>query len=157
MSCLVYRRICMKAMKMGALLTICVVWLGAIASAQGVGASGEITGTITDPSGAVLANAKVTASNAERGIRRSITTDDRGQYRLTGLSPAVYDVSSEASGFQNAVHKSVVVNVGQTVVLDFHVAVSQVSEQVEVNMQAPVVETERGHQEIGRASCRERV
>ena len=81
----------MKAMKMGALLTICVVWLGAIASAQGVGASGEITGTITDPSGAVLANAKVTASNAERGIRRSITTDDRGQYRLTGLSPAVYE------------------------------------------------------------------
>src|SRR5205823_14775627 len=126
----------MKAIKLGAMLAMCMLLLAAIASAQGVGASGDITGAVTDPSGAVVANAKVTASNAERGIRRSITTDERGQYRLTGLSPTVYDVSSEASGFQTAVQKSVVVNVGQTVLLDFRLTVSQVSEQVEVSTQS---------------------
>ncbi|MGZ4866306.1 MAG: outer membrane beta-barrel protein [Candidatus Angelobacter sp.] len=114
--------------------------------AQGVGASGDIKGTVTDPSGAVVSNANVTATDVAKGIKHTVATDNSGQYRLTGLQPATYSVSVSKSGFQSEIAKSVVVNVGQTSTVDFPMKVSQVSEQVEVTAEPPVVETERGAQ-----------
>lgn len=114
--------------------------------AQGVGASGDIRGTVTDPSGAVVTNATVTATDVAKGIKHTVATDNNGQYRLTGLQPAAYSVSVSKSGFQTELAKNVVVNVGQTSTVDFPMKVSQVSEQVEVTAEAPVVETERGAQ-----------
>jgi hypothetical protein len=114
--------------------------------AQGVGASGDIRGTVTDPSGAVVTNATVTATDVAKGIKHTVATDANGQYRLTGLQPAAYSVSVAKSGFQTELAKNVVVNVGQTSTVDFPMKVSQVSEQVEVTAEPPVVETERGAQ-----------
>ena len=114
--------------------------------AQGVGASGDIRGTVTDPSGAVVTNANVTATDVAKGIKHTVATDSNGQYRLTGLQPAAYSVSVSKSGFQTELAKNVVVNVGQTSTVDFPMKVSQVSEQVEVTAEPPVVETERGAQ-----------
>ncbi|HEV8181550.1 MAG TPA: TonB-dependent receptor, partial [Candidatus Angelobacter sp.] len=114
--------------------------------AQGVGASGDIRGTVTDPSGAVVTNATVTATDVAKGIKHTVATDNNGQYRLTGLQPAAYSVSVSKSGFQTELAKNVVVNVGQTSTVDFPMKVSQVSEQVEVTAEPPVVETERGAQ-----------
>jgi hypothetical protein len=114
--------------------------------AQGVGASGDIKGAVTDPSGAVVANATVTATDIGKGIKHTVTTDNSGQYHLTSLQPATYSVSVTKTGFQPEVAKSVVVNIGQTSTVDFPMKVSQVSEQVEVTTEAPVVETERGGQ-----------
>jgi len=114
--------------------------------AQGVGASGDIRGTVTDPSGAVVTNATVTATDIARGIKHTVVTDNNGQYRLTGLQPATYSLSVSKSGFQSELAKNVVVNVGQTSTVDFPMKVSQVSEQVEVTAEPPVVETERGAQ-----------
>src|SRR5713226_2039629 len=99
-----------------------------------------------DPSGAVVPNATVTATQAEKGLRRTSLSDNRGEYHFTALPPASYEVSAQISGFQTAVYKGVIVNVGQTVVLDFHLKVSQTSEQVEVTTEPPVVETEKSHQ-----------
>ncbi|HEY1526881.1 MAG TPA: TonB-dependent receptor [Candidatus Angelobacter sp.] len=114
--------------------------------AQGVGASGDIRGTVTDPSGAVVTNATVTATDVAKGIKHTVTTDNSGQFHLTGLQPAAYSLSVSKAGFQSEVAKSVVVNVGQTSIVDFPMKVSQVSEQVEVTAEPPVVETERGAQ-----------
>ncbi|HEX3094457.1 MAG TPA: TonB-dependent receptor, partial [Candidatus Angelobacter sp.] len=114
--------------------------------AQGVGASGDIRGTVTDPSGAVVTNATVTATDVAKGIKHTVATDNNGQYRLTGLQPAAYSVSVSKSGFQSELAKNVVVNIGQTSTVDFPMKVSQVSEQVEVTAEPPVVETERGAQ-----------
>ncbi len=114
--------------------------------AQGVGASGDIRGTVTDPSGAVVTNANVTATDIAKGIKHTVATDNNGQYRLTGLQPATYSLSVSKSGFQSELAKNVVVNVGQTSTVDFPMKVSQVSEQVEVTAEPPVVETERGAQ-----------
>src|SRR5437660_1852441 len=114
--------------------------------AQGVGASGDIRGTVTDPSGAVITNANVTATDIAKGIKHTVATDNNGQYRLTGLQPATYSLSVSKSGFQSELAKNVVVNVGQTSTVDFPMKVSQVSEQVEVTAEPPVVETERGAQ-----------
>jgi hypothetical protein len=116
------------------------------AHAQGVGASGEIRGTVTDPSSAVLANATVTATDAEKGLKHPSKTGTDGVYVISGLLPSIYEVKVEISGFQTQIQKSVVVTVGQVLTLDFQLKVSSVSESVEVTTEPPVIETTRGSQ-----------
>ena len=113
--------------------------------AQGVGASADIVGTITDPSGATIPKAKVTATDTAKGISRTTFTDDHGEYRLSGLAPSTYDLSAEAQSFQSAVEHNVVLTVGQIALIDLRLALSQVTQSVEVTTQPPVVETERSH------------
>jgi hypothetical protein len=130
-------------------LFVCVAGLlsaGSVASAQGVGASADLTGTVTDPSGGGVPNAKVTATDTARGIERSVMTDEHGFYRLAGLAPATYKLSVEHAGFQTEVVTSLGVTVGQTSILDFHLKLAGISGQVEVTSELPVVETERGSQ-----------
>src|SRR5713101_6285753 len=136
----------MKPLRSMLAVFLCMLGTSVLAHAQGVGASGDISGTVTDPSGAVVPNATVTANEAEKGLKRTSLSDNRGEYHFTALPPASYEVSAQISGFQTAVYKGVIVNVGQTVVLDFHLKVSQTSEQVEVTAEPPVVETEKGQQ-----------
>jgi hypothetical protein len=135
----------MKAINILASVAVCLLLAAGSAFAQGVGASGDITGTVMDPSGAVVPNATVTATEAQKGLKRTTTSDSKGEYRLAGLPPSTYEVSTQLPGFRTSIQK-VVVNVGQTVILDFHLSVTQVSEQVEVTTEAPVVETEKTHQ-----------
>ncbi len=119
---------------------------GPVASAQGVGASADLTGTVTDPTGAEVPNAKVTVIDTAKGIQRSVVTDERGFYRLAGLAPATYKLSVEHAGFQTEVASSLTLTVGQTIVFDFHLKLAGLSGQVEVTSELPVVETERGSQ-----------
>src|SRR5215472_2510728 len=136
----------MKSIRVLVCLMVCTLLASGVAFAQGVGASGDITGTVVDPSGAVLPNATVTATDAERGIKRTSNSDNNGHYEIPGLLPAVYNVSVEHARFQTSIQKGVVINVGQTTTLDFHMKVSGATESVEVTTEPPVVETERGHQ-----------
>src|SRR5215831_17134124 len=136
----------MKSIRVLACLVVCLLVASGVALGQGLGASGTITGTVTDPSGAVLPNATVTATDVERGIKRTTNSDNTGHYELTGLMPTTYTISTERNGFQTTIQKGVVLNVGQTVILDFHMRVSEVASSVEVTTEPPVVETERGHQ-----------
>ena len=124
----------------GLILTACSV------HAQGVGASGDIRGTVTDPTGAVISKATVTATEVEKGIKRTTVSDDSGLYLISGLAPAKYNVSAEISGFQTMVQTGVEVTVGEIVTLDFHLKLSQTAERVEVSAEVPVVETTRGSQ-----------
>jgi hypothetical protein len=135
----------MQSIRLLRIVLTCLL-LGGMVYAQGVGASGDIRGTVTDPSGAVVSNANVTATDVAKGIRHTVATDNSGQFHLTGLQPATYSLSIAKAGFQSEVAKNVVVNVGQTSTVDFPMKVSQVSEQVEVTAEPPVVETERGAQ-----------
>jgi hypothetical protein len=125
---------------------ICLFLASPIALAQGVGTSGEITGTVIDPAGAAIPNAKVTVSDVEKGVRRTVLADSGGQYRVAGLPPSHYRVSAEFSGFQTEVQTDVVLTVGQVVPLDFHLKIAKAEAVVEVTSQAPVVETERSQQ-----------
>src|SRR5258708_1330639 len=136
----------MKAIKILVAVAACVLLASGSVYGQGVGASGGITGTITDPSGAVVPNATVTATEAQKGLKRSTTSDSRGDYLIAGLPPATYEVSAQISGFKTSIQRNTTVNVGQTLVLDFRLSLSQVSEQVEVTSQGVVVEVEKTHQ-----------
>jgi hypothetical protein len=128
------------------LLLACLLFVSPAADAQGVGSSGNITGTVTDASGAVVPNAAVVAAETARGTRYTANSDETGQYRLTGLLPANYDVTAQVAGFGTELQKGVVVNVGATVILDFHLSVATTAQTVEVTAAPPVVETERGSQ-----------
>lgn len=125
-----------------------LVMLGMLsaAHAQGVGTSGEITGTITDSSGGIVPKATVTVIDTQTGLKRIATTNNTGQFRVAGLSPATYDISAEMAGFATEIRKSVTVAVGQIVVSDFKLKPSQVKTLIEVTDRPPVVETERTSQ-----------
>ena len=127
-------------------LVIGLLSAGPVAFAQGVGASADLTGTVTDPAGAAVPNAKVTAIDTAKGGQRSGVTDEHGSYRMSGLAPASYKVSVEHSGFQTEIVSAVTLTVGQTLVLDFHLKLAGVSTEVEVTSELPVVETERASQ-----------
>jgi hypothetical protein len=133
-------------MKSLACVLVCVLCATFIGHAQGVGSSGEITGAVTDPSGAVLPKATVNVVDTQTGLKRTVVTNDTGQFRAAGLSPAVYDVSAELPGFATLIRRGVTVAIGQTVISDFKLKPSQVATVVEVTDQPPVVETERGSQ-----------
>jgi Carboxypeptidase regulatory-like domain len=136
----------MKSIRILMCLSACLLMESGAMLAQGVGASGTINGRVTDSSGAVITGVTVTATDPQRGTRRSTSTDSTGHYEITGLSPTVYSISAEHDGFQTTIQKNVVLNVGQTVALDFSLQVSQVTSTVEVTAEPPLVETESGKQ-----------
>src|SRR4051812_7751557 len=72
---------------------------------------GTILGSVTDPNGAVVAGAKITARNTSTGLERSTTTDDAGNYTLPELPIGPYEVRVEQTGFVSAVVANVAVEV----------------------------------------------
>lgn len=125
---------------------VCLLFANSAVRAQGVGASGDIRGTVTDPAGRVIPKVAIVAEDAGKGIRRTAVTDENGQFEITGLQPGTYSITARISGFQSEIIKDVSVSVGQTVILDLPMKISTGSDVVEVTTELPVVETERSHQ-----------
>jgi hypothetical protein len=136
----------MKSIRIWVCLVFFLLVHSSITLAQGVGASGTITGTVTDSSGAVITNATVTATDPARGFKRTSSTDSGGHYEITGLVPSRYDILVEHDGFQTTLEKNVPLTVGQTLGLNFSLQVSKVSSVIEVTTAPPLVETESGRQ-----------
>ena len=127
-------------------LAACLLLAGRVAHAQGVGVSGTVSGTVSDPTGAVIPKGTVTAEDATRGIRITASIDGNGVYRFTNLPPGTYDFTAQIQGFQSQVQKGIAISVGQSAILDFHLQVATTNSVVEVSAAPPVVETERGSQ-----------
>src|SRR5437773_939873 len=113
---------------------------------QGVGASGNLKGTVTDANRAVVSSAKIAVVASETVLQRTTLTDDAGEYGMYGLAPTIYDVSVAFQGFEPAVKKGIIVTVGETVIVDFQLNVSPVTAGVQVPWEAPVVDTQRASQ-----------
>jgi hypothetical protein len=103
--------------------------------------SGDVTGTVTDPSGAVVPNASVTLKNNANGSARTTTTTSSGAYRFSLLPPGTYTVSATAQGFSKA-EETTSVNVGQATVANVKLAVGSSSQTVEVTSAAPLVQAD---------------
>ncbi len=73
----------------------------------------SINGTVTDSSGSVVENAKVTVKNDNTGVEKTATTSSAGSYTVTDLIPGTYTVQVDVSGFQSSVHNGVGVDVGR--------------------------------------------
>ena len=94
--------------------------------------SGDITGTVTDASGAALPNAAVTVTSMEKGQAKAVTTDKVGDFRVPLLPPGRYEIKVSASGFQ-AGKVEVRVAAGTITPVNIALAVSQASTTIEVN------------------------
>src|SRR5690349_14747908 len=114
------------------------------ASLQAFAQDATIVGTVTDPTGAVVGNAKVTATNTETGVARTITTGQDGQYVLPGLHIGHYDLKAEAPGLKVAEQKGLVLQVGDRIRADFAMQVGAATESVTVEAAAVHVQTESG-------------
>ncbi len=101
-----------------------------------------ITGLVTDPSGAPIPNAKVTAKDTLRGVEWPTQTNAAGVYDLPRLPVSTYDVTVEASGFQVMVRKAVMLELDQKARLDFQLQLGQVTQTVEVTGAAPLLQTD---------------
>lgn len=101
---------------------------------------GTITGTVTDPSGAVVANAKITATSLDSGEVREVTTSDEGNYTLPELKAGPWKISVEAQGFKSSALDRVQVAVQVTRTVDIKLEAGSVSETVNVTAEAPVIQ-----------------
>ena len=117
-----------------------------VVSLQAFAQEATMVGTVTDPSGAVIANAKITATSAETGVARTITTNESGQYVLADIHIGHYDVKAEAPGLKVAEQKGVVVQVGDRARVDFSMQVGAATESVTVEAAAVRVQTDTGEQ-----------
>jgi len=106
--------------------------------------TGVITGTVSDPSGAVVPGAKVTVKNTGTGETRELTTNESGVYVAYSLPVGTYDVETTAAGFKKSTRSNVPLSVADRLGINFVLEVGTSSEVVEVSAQVPVVETEKG-------------
>jgi hypothetical protein len=110
-------KICAVAAKIAMSAMIIVLCFGATLAQSQVSAA-DLTGTIVDPNGAVVAGATVTAKDSATGLTRTATSDDSGVYRFIGLPPSDYEITAEAATFKKTVISPVKLTVGQTAELE---------------------------------------
>jgi len=125
-----------------ALVVVCSLTI-ITASAVAQAVYGSILGTITDPSGAAVAGAKVTVTSVSKGITVSTTTNADGNYSVTHLIPDVYNVKAEAPGFKSFQTANVVVSADTGARVDGQFQVGGSQETVEVTAEAPQLKTDR--------------
>src|SRR6202790_4009762 len=122
------------------LLLVNTVLCASPAYAQGSGAN--LTGTVKDPSSAIIPNAQVSITDAATGIVRTVSTDVAGFYSAPNLLPGNYEVRVTAPGFSTQMQKGITLTVGAQQRLDITLQVGQVSQTIDVTTEAPQVELE---------------
>src|ERR1700676_378439 len=105
------------------------------------GNQGRITGTITDQSGGVIAGATVTVKDVQRGVTRTLTTGESGEYNAPNLLPGTYAVRAEAKGFKVVERQNILLEVGKEVRVDLPLQPGETSQTITVTEQLPLVET----------------
>src|SRR5438477_13069953 len=108
------------------------------AYAQVAGAT--LSGTVTDPSGAAIAGAKVSIANKATGVARDVTADAAGFYSAPNLLPGPYEVTTSASGFSTAKQSDLTLTVGAQQVLNVSLKIGEASQTVEVTAAASLVQ-----------------
>src|SRR5271155_1048324 len=114
----------------------------AVLRGQSINAS--ITGRVTDPSKAVIVDAKVAGINTGTNARYEGATNDSGEYYLTNLPPGSYRIEIEKSGFQKLIKPDVTLHVQDAIELNFELTLGSTSETITVEAGAPLVNTESG-------------
>src|SRR5271165_809957 len=109
---------------------------------------GTLTGTVTDPSGAAVPNAKVTITEVSTGVSYEVTTSGGGEYIRPLLKPGTYTIKVEAAGFRAAEQKNIVITGGDRIGANIILTVGDVSQTLEVTAAAPLLQTESAVQGV---------
>jgi hypothetical protein len=103
--------------------------------------TGQLSGTVLDPSGAVLPNVNITAQDPTTGISQTAVANASGQYVFPDLLPGHYKLTAKAPGFATAVLNDVIIEAGRQKDLPIKMQVGQATQQVDVSAQGAVLET----------------
>jgi Carboxypeptidase regulatory-like domain len=104
--------------------------------------TGNISGTVTDSTGAVIAGANIQVKDTATGVTQTMVSNAQGRYNAPDLTVGTYDVQASNSGFQTVVHAGVNVTVGSQLVVDFSLPVGQAQQTVTVESSVAQVETQ---------------
>ncbi|PYX68601.1 MAG: hypothetical protein DMG78_24435, partial [Acidobacteria bacterium] len=104
--------------------------------------TGSITGTVTDPSGAVVSGAKVTLTNEGTAAALAVTTGSDGSYTFSPVKIGSYKIEATAQGFKTITQSNIVVNVSANVLVNLKLQTGSVTETVEVTSSVPVLQTQ---------------
>ncbi len=131
----------MKRLGLSQVTTIvtCLIVFSTLSLGQGT--RGTITGVVKDATGAVVPGADIVIVEKGSGVETKSLSTDAGVYRAPYLPPGQYRVSASKSGFKTAVRDNVDVLVTQTVTLDFNLETGEISEQITVSSEAPLLES----------------
>src|SRR5690242_2065606 len=121
-------------------LTVLIVLCSSIAFAQRD--LGTITGTITDPQGAAVPGAKVTITEDATSLSYIVETSGSGEFIRPALKPGTYTITAEAPGFRRVAQRNVVIVGGDRVGVPLTLAVGDITQTVEVQADAPLLQTE---------------
>jgi len=125
---------------LAACLAVCLALLTSPASLHGQALS-SITGTVTDATGGVMPNVKITVTNTATLVASHSVTSSSGTYTVTDLIPGTYTVQAEDPGFQTSVHNGVLVEVGRPSTVDVSMQTGNVTQSVEVQEAAITLNT----------------
>src|SRR6516225_502850 len=121
-------------------LLLCVLSLLFANRAQAQVAGAGLSGTVTDPSGALIPSAQISIKNTATGVVRAVTTDTAGFYIAPNLLPGTYEITASAPGFATVVQTGITLTVGGQQVLNLAMRVGQATEKVQVIGEAPAVQ-----------------
>src|SRR5262249_23778665 len=99
-----------------------------------------VSGTVTDPSGAVVPGVAVTIVSQDTGLKRSTLTDTAGEYRFGGLLLGTYSVRMEKSGFQSQIRERLDLSSASEVRINSQLAIGDLSQQATVNANATAID-----------------
>ena len=128
-------------MRSGTAIRILFLILANVALLSAQTYQGRILGTVTDSSGAVVADAKITVSNVATNVSRTLITNQAGEYAAPDLDPGTYAVSAEAPGFKKTRSNSVILEVARDVQVNLRLQPGAVSETVEVSGEGTLLDT----------------
>src|SRR5262249_33123306 len=119
-----------------------IVLLGLCTLAWGQTPTGQITGRVSDPSGAVIAGASVVLTNPATNLQRDTTSNIDGLFNIPALPPGIYNLQVEAKGFPKQVRERIELQVGQVAEINFLLQIGNVAETIQVVGGAPVLQSE---------------
>ena len=128
----------------GSRLAILLAAFFVMFAAQALAQEATIVGTVTDPSGAAVTNAKVTLTNLDTNISKDLVTNDSGQYVAVDVHIGRYNIKVETSGFKSEEKKGLVLQVGDRARADFQLQVGGSSETVTVEANTIAVQADSG-------------
>ncbi len=123
-------------------LVAALMFAPAFQSVHGQGITGSMTGTVTDPSGAIVAGASVTIRNVATDFIRKVSTSDAGTYTVTQLLPGTYSVKVDKTAYKTFEQKDITVQIDQVAVINAQLQIGSQQETVEVTTAPPVIQTE---------------
>lgn len=133
---------CKKVLSVAVLCSVLLALAILNRSAFSQEVTATIVGTVTDPSGAAIPDAKVTATSVERGTSFSATTDGAGLYRIGQLPVGRYTLTVEKPGFSTVQHEAFVLTLNQIARIDVALQVGMVSKTITVTTAPPVLQTD---------------